>query len=88
MHNSGGIVWNVGVGEGGLRWAGVPIGQPRAADVHISDAFDNIVVFPEVQWIGTRESNPDETPLPWPADMLQVSPATLRSPCRGGGGCT
>lgn len=38
----------------------------------VSDAFDNFVVFSELQWIGTQDENPEEEALPWPSHMLHV----------------
>ena len=49
------------------------------AEMHVSDAFDNVVVFTELQWIGTAEENPEETPLPWPEGMLREVRALLKS---------
>lgn len=32
-------------------------------------SFDNMVVFPEYYWIGTKEDNPEEKPLPFPEEI-------------------
>lgn len=34
-------------------------------------AFDNLVVFPEYYWVGTKEDNPEEKPLPFPEEIKQ-----------------
>ncbi|KAL3136823.1 hypothetical protein ABBQ38_005535 [Trebouxia sp. C0009 RCD-2024] len=38
-------------------------------DVLCEDIFENMIVFPEVHWIGTAEENPTEKELPMPAEL-------------------
>ncbi|KAL0055087.1 hypothetical protein WJX82_006875 [Trebouxia sp. C0006] len=38
-------------------------------DVLCEDIFDNMIIFPEAHWVGTREENPTEKELPMPAEL-------------------
>ncbi|CAN0891412.1 DNA-binding protein RHL1 [Linum grandiflorum] len=39
------------------------------------DHFDNMVVFSEAWWIGTKEENPDESKLDFPKELIQEQKA-------------
>ncbi|DBA84268.1 TPA: hypothetical protein ACH3X2_006326 [Trebouxia sp. C0005] len=38
-------------------------------DVLCEDIFENMIIFPEAHWVGTREENPTEKELPMPAEL-------------------
>ncbi|DBA76126.1 TPA: hypothetical protein ACH3X1_009868 [Trebouxia sp. C0004] len=38
-------------------------------DVLCEDIFENMIIFPEAHWVGTREQNPTEKELPMPAEL-------------------
>ena len=39
------------------------------------DVFESLVVFSEAVWVGTKEENPGEAPLPMPASLSAASDA-------------
>lgn len=40
-----------------------------SSSVLCEDVFENIVVFSEYWWVGTKEANPDEKKLPLPQEL-------------------
>ncbi len=48
-------------------------------NVICQDIFDKIVTFPTVYWIGTKEENPEEKPLPIPSEITVVNDANQLS---------
>jgi len=45
--------------------------QKVPSSLHCRGVFDNLVVFPEYYWVGTKEENPEEKPLPFPEEIKQ-----------------
>eukprot|EP00879_Flechtneria_rotunda_P022876 GHRR01024179.1.p1 GENE.GHRR01024179.1~~GHRR01024179.1.p1 ORF type:complete len:284 (+),score=95.92 GHRR01024179.1:175-1026(+) len=50
-----------------LRLGGGPGGAVLAEDI-----CENMIVFSDYIWVGKRQDNPDETPLPLPADISGI----------------
>ncbi|XP_065847430.1 uncharacterized protein [Euphorbia lathyris] len=50
------------------------------------DCFDNMIVFSEAWWIGTKEENPEEAQLDFPKDMIQVKGQEIQYDFKGGAG--
>lgn len=48
--------------------------------VQCAEQFDSVICFPEFFWIGTKEENPEEKPLPFPPGMLKDVRVIARSP--------
>ena len=50
----------------------------KSSELHVTDQFEHLLLFSELVWVGTKDENPDETPLPFPASVAKVRCAALR----------
>eukprot|EP00041_Stephanoeca_diplocostata_P021187 m.488074 g.488074 ORF g.488074 m.488074 type:complete len:425 (-) comp21762_c0_seq1:234-1508(-) len=45
----------------------------KSSGLNVIQQFDHLIVFTELVWVGTREENPNEVPLPFPTAIVERS---------------